>query len=224
MTKLFLKIYDFFTKKKLLLFLITICVVIICIFFATKINFSEDISGFLPEDKQNEQANYAYQHIGASNTIMVYFSNEDKENQIPDAIDDFVNYLYDNNIETYTNKLQYSIDETEIITKMNFISQNLPYFLEEDDYERIDSLITKDNILKQIENNKKILGTMQGGMMKSVMINDPLFISAELLKGLSKFKMNDNFSSEDGYIYTKDGDVVVMGESKYQLSESANNK
>ena len=98
MTKLFLKIYDFFTKKKLLLFLITICVVIICIFFATKINFSEDISGFLPEDKQNEQANYAYQHIGASNTIMVYFSNEDKENQTPDAIDDFVSSLYDNNI------------------------------------------------------------------------------------------------------------------------------
>ncbi len=224
MTKLFLKIYDFFTRKKLLLFLITICVVIICIISATRINFSEDISGFLPEDKQNEQANYAYQHIGASNTVIVYFSNEDEENQIPDAIDEFVDYLYDNNIENYINKLQYSIDETEIITKMNFISQNLPYFLEEEDYERIDSLITKENIFRQIDNNKKILGTIHGGMMKSVMINDPLFISSDLLKGLSNFRMNDNFSSEDGYIYTKDGEAVVMIESRYPLSETANNK
>ena len=224
MNRIFLKIYDFFAKRKAFLLILTICIVIICVFFATKINFSEDISGFLPDDKQNEQANYAYQHIGASNTIMVYFSNENDEDVIPDAIDEFVNYLYDNDIESYINNLQYSIDESEIIGKMSFISQNLPYFLEEDDFERIDSLITKENIFKQIENNKKLLGTIQGGMMKSVMVNDPLFISSELLKGLGNFKMNDNFSSEDGYIYTKDGEAVVMIESKYPLSETANNK
>lgn len=224
MTRLFLKIYDFFAKRKASLMILTICIVIVCVFSAIRINFSEDISGFLPDDKQNEQANYAYQHIGASNTIMVYFSNENDENVIPDAIDEFVNYLYDNDIETYINKLQYSIDESEIIGKMSFISKNLPYFLEEDDYERIDSLITKENIFKQIENDRNLLGTIQGGMMKSVMVNDPLFISSELLKGLSNFKMNDNFSSEDGYIYTKDGEAVVMIESKYPLSETANNK
>lgn len=224
MTKLFLKIYDFFSGRKFFLSIITVCIVIICILSAIKINFSEDISGFLPEDKQNEQANYAYQHIGASNTIIVYFSNESEENLVPDAIDDFVNYLYDNDIEAYINKLQYSIDESEIITKMSFISKNIPYFLEEDSYKRIDSLIAKENIFKQIENNRNLLATIQGGMMKSVMVNDPLFISSDLLKGLANFKMNDNFSSQDGLIYTKEGEAVVMIESKYPLSETANNK
>ena len=223
-TKIVLKIYDFFTKRKYLLLFVTLCIITICILSATKINFSEDISGFLPESQNNEQENYAYQHIRASNTIMVYFSNENEEDIIPDAIDQFVNYLYDNDIELYSNKIQYSIDESEIITKMNFISKNLPYFLEEKDYERLDTLISRDNIFKQIENNKNLLGTIQGGMMKSVMTNDPLFISSELLKGLANFKMNDNFNFKDGFIYTKDGEAVVMIESKYPLSETANNK
>ena len=222
-TKIVLEIYDFFSKRKCLLLLVTLCAIIICTLSAIKINFSEDISGFLPENN-NEQENFAYQHIGASNTIMVYFSNENEESYVTEAIDDFVDFLYDNEIELYTNKIQYSIDESEIISKMNFISQNIPYFLEEKDYERIDSLITKENIFKQIENNKSLLGSIQGGMMKSVMMNDPLFISSELLKGLGNFKMNDNFSSEDGYIYTKDGEAVVMIESKYPLSETASNK
>ncbi len=227
MTKLFLKIYDFFAKKKLLLFLITICITILCILSATKINFSEDISGFLPENEENEQADYALQHLGASNTIMVYFSKNNEETEddlLYEAIDYFVNSLYNNNIEDYTNKIQYSIDESEIIEKMNFISKNLPYLLDKNDYERIDSIIVKENIFRQIENNKEILGTIHGGMMKSVMTNDPLFISNNLLKGLSNFKMNDNFNSKDGYIFNKNGEAIVLIESKFPLSETANNK
>lgn len=224
MTELVLKIYDFFTKRKNLLLFMTICVVVVCVLSSTKIDFSEDVSGFLPDSKHNEQANYAYQHIGASNTIMVYFSSENDVDVIHEAVDAFVERLYDNGIETYAEKLQYSIEESDIVDKMNFISQNLPYFLEEDDYKRIDSLITKENIFKQIKNNKNLLGSIHGGMMQSVMINDPLFISRELLNGLNNFKMNDNFTSDDGLIHTKEGEVVVMIKSKYPLSETANNK
>lgn len=224
MTELVLKIYDFFSKRKTLLLFVTICVIVVCVFSSMRVNFSEDVSNFLPDDKQNEQANYAYQHVGASNTIMVYFSSEDENDVIQDAVDVFVEGLYDNGIENYADKVQYSVDESDIIEKMNFISQNLPYFLEEDDYKRIDSLIVKENVFNQIENNKRNLGTIQGGMMKSVMINDPLFISGELLKGLSVFKMNDSFNLEDGLIYTKEGEAVVMIKSSYPLSETSNNK
>ena len=117
-TKIVLKIYDFFSKRKHILLLLTLCIIIICILSTAKINFSEDVSGFLPENQNNEQENYAYQHVGASNTIMVYFSNENESDMIPDAIDRFVNYLYDNDIELYSDKIQYSVDESEIIAKM----------------------------------------------------------------------------------------------------------
>lgn len=229
MTNLFVSIYNYFTKHKLLLFSLLAIVVFICVFLSTQIKFSEDISNFLPEDKQNEQVNYAYQHIGAANTIIVYFSLNDSTQEaqdvLPEAIDEYINSLNNKDIEPYIKKIQYTIDESAIIEKMDFISKNIPYFLDKEDYVKIEELITKENIYKQLEYNRNMLGTVYGGMMKNVIVNDPLFISGELLAGLEQFKMNDNFSMVDGYIYTKEGNrAIVRIESKYPLSETANNK
>lgn len=224
MTKFFLKIYDFLKSRKRILFAVTISVTIICVLLSTRINFSEDISGFLPEDEQDEQVNYAYQHIGAANTIIVYFTGED-EQDCTDAIDEFVNKLNDNGIEDFSKKITYNIDESAIIDKMEFVAKNLPYFLDEKDYARIDTLIRKDDIVKQLENDRDMLGGFIGSFMMPVIVNDPLFLSGELLKGLENFKMNDRFEVVDGYIFTKDGkEAIVNIESKFPLSETANNK
>ncbi len=228
MTDFFLRLYDFFGKRKALLAAIIITVTAVCIFFATKMRFSEDISQFLPEDEQNEQANYAFQHIGAANTILVYFSTNDDEipsEVLPDIIENFVEDIENRNISDYANKIQYTVDQSEIIGKMNFISRNLPYFLDEDDYKKIDTLISNENIVRQLQNDKDIISTIHGSMMQTVVQNDPLFISGELLRGLQEFKMNDSFELIDGYIFLKGGrEAIVRIESKFPLSETANNK
>lgn len=224
MTNFFLKIYDFLKSRKKTLFIVTISVTMICIFLSSKIKFSEDISSFLPEDEQNEQINYAYQHIGATNTIIVYFTSDD-EQDCTDAIDDFVNRLNDNGIEEFSKKITHKIDESAIIDKMEFVAKNLPYFLDENDYAKIDTLIRKDNIIKQLENDRNMLGGFIGSFMLPVMINDPLFLSGDLLKNLENFKMNDKFEVIDDYIFTKNGkEAIVNIESKFPLSETANNK
>lgn len=224
MTKLFVKLYDNLKNKRIFLFAVTISITIICILLSTRIKFSEDISNFLPKDERNEQINYAYQHIGTANTIIVYFSGDDKQNCI-EAIDDFVNRLNDNNIKEFSDKIIYNIDESAIISKMEFVAKNLPYFLDEKDYERIDSLIGKENIIKQLENDKDMLGGFVGSIMLPVIVNDPLFLSGELLKGLENFKMNDKFEVIDGYIFAKNSNEAIVNiESKFPLSETANNK
>lgn len=108
---------------------------------------------------------------------------------------------------------------------MNFLSKNIPYFLDRTDYERIDSIIIKENIIKQLGYDRNILGSIQGSIMKGVISNDPLLISSELLAGLNSFRMNEQFTVSDGYIYTADGkEAIVRIESGFPLSETANNK
>jgi len=224
MTDFFVKIYDYLKSRNKGLFIVTILITIICILFSTKINFSEDISGFLPEDEQNEQINYAYQHIGATNSIIVYFNGDDEQNCI-DAIDGFVNRLNGNGIENFSKKVLYNIDEAAIIDKMEFVARNLPYFLDEEDYSRIDTIIIKENIISQLENDKYMLGGFLGSIMTPVITYDPLFLSGELLKGLENFKMNDRFEIKNGYIFTKNSnEAIVTIESKFPLSETSNNK
>jgi hypothetical protein len=59
MKSLFLRIYRYFNQHPVafwtLLLLITAC----CVLSALRINFVEDISGFLPRNKDNERINYA---------------------------------------------------------------------------------------------------------------------------------------------------------------------
>lgn len=222
MNRFFARIYDYFKGRRRLLFAIFAVVVAAALYSALRLSFSEDISGFLPNDERNERVNYAYQHIGTANTIVVYFSVGEST---PQAIDDFVTRLEGSEASQYIKKILANVDESEIIDKMRFISSNLPYFLDEADYAMIDTLITPENIRKQMLNDREMLGSLYGGMMKGVMVNDPLFISKNLLSGLSGFKMNDNFQVDNGYIHTKDGtEALVMVESKYPLSETANNR
>ncbi len=220
MNKFFLHLFDFFKTRKTLLFSIITAIVVLLTLSTLNMNFNEDISGFLPKNEQNEQSNYAYNHLGASNTIIVYFSMRDSltdgDEAIPDAMKYFVNTLENNNIEEFSKKIQYTVDESAIIEKMNFISRNIPYFLDEKDYERIDSLITKDNIVKQLGYDRNMLGSMQGSIMRGVISNDPLFISSGLLEGLSSFRLNEQFKMVDGYIYTADGkEAIVKIESRF---------
>lgn len=230
MNNFILRVYDFFRSKRGLLFALCLAIAALCLYWASRIRFSEDISQFLPQDKQNESIRYAYQHLGAANTLLVYFSKTDQDASqnnavLEEAIEDFVDRLQENDIDPYVKNLLYMVDESEIIGKMEFLSQNLPYFLDEADYVRIDSLIRPENIQRQMAYNKNMLGGFYGSVMRTVMMNDPLFLSENLLKGLSGFKMNDNFKSENGFLYTKDGqEALVMIESKHPLSETANNK
>lgn len=229
MNKFFLRLFDFFKTRKVLLFSLVTTLIVLLTVSALNMNFNEDISGFLPKDKQNEQINYAYTHIGASNTIIVYFSMRDSLadgiDVIPEAIEYFINTLNNNDINKYSKKIQYTVDESAIIEKMNFLSKNIPYFLDRTDYERIDSIIIKENIIKQLGYDRNILGSIQGSIMKGVISNDPLLISSELLAGLNSFRMNEQFTVSDGYIYTADGkEAIVRIESGFPLSETANNK
>lgn len=229
MSRFFTRIFEFFDRRKPLLALIMCVIVIVCAALIARIDFSEDISGFLPNEKDNQQADFALQNISAANTIMVYFSCADSTDDptllLPEAIDSFAEVLESTSIGQYTKRIQYTIDETAILEKMDFIVDNMPYFLDQEDYLRFDTILTDEKIAEQLEYNKKMLGSMYGSMMKHIMAKDPLFLSGNLLAGLSGFKMNDNFKLEDGYLYSKDGqEAIVIIESKFPVSETANNK
>lgn len=229
MSRLFTRIFEFFDKRRLLLAIIMGVVVLTCATLIARIDFSEDISGFLPKENDNQQADFALQNISAANTIIVYFSCTDSTDTpsevLPDAIDSFADILSTTPIEQYTKRIQYTIDETAILEKMNFVVENMPYFLDEEDYLRFDTILTDEKISQQLDYNKKMLGSMYGTMMKHIMAKDPLFLSANLLADLSNFKINDNFKLEDGYLYSRDGkEAIVMIESKFPVSETANNK
>ena len=229
MSNLFLNIFNFFQHRKTLLWLLLAAIIGLLTFSASRISFVEDISSFLPNNADNKRINEAYLHIGAANKIIVTFSQKDTtqgidEDLLTEAATRFAEILLENDTEGHIKELMYEVNNEKIREVTDFITQNLPYFLEEEDYQRINSLIQPQNIENQLRIDKELLLSPMGGFVRNVILSDPLHFSQNALKNLEVFKQGDNYNMDNGFIFNDIGECVVIISSKYPVSETENNK
>ena len=229
MRRFFVKLYDFSEKKPLFLWISLLVIVAVCIFGITRLRFVEDIGSFFPKGGDNKRVNYAYQHIGADNRIVISISEANKNGEDVDydlltsAVEAVAERLSSDDTANLTKDILYRIEQEKMAEITTFVLQNMPYFLENEDYERMDTLLDRSHIAAQLETDKFILST-PSGLAQDVILSDPLFLSANLLQKLSGFQYNDEYHQEDGYIFNRQGDeAVVVVTSRYPVSETANN-
>ncbi len=241
MKTLFLNIYIYLNRHPAVLWGALALLTLLCVLSALRINFVEDISSFLPNNQENERINYAYEHIGAANKIMVYVSqtgqNEEEETNaeetdsenidyelICSAADRFAEVFQDTSVETcYGASLLYQVDQERIDEITAFVVENMPYFLTEEDYKRMDTLLTAEHIREQLANNKLLLSSPVA-TLRTIIQKDPLFFSANILQSLNNFRPDNGYHVEDGYIFNKEGnEAIIVITSPYPVSETKDN-
>ena len=268
MKNFFLNIYRYLRQHRAVLWGVLALLTLLCVLSALRINVVEDISGFLPRNKDNERINYAYEHIGASNKIMVYISqtgekdseeeneenidyellcsaadrfaelfqetsaetcysasqNTDQNNTVETCCSASQNTDQNNSVETcYSASLLYQIDQQKIDDITAFVIDNMPYFLTEADYERMDTLLTAEYISEQLANDKLLLSSPMA-TLRTIIQKDPFFFSANILQSLNNFRPDNGYHVEDGYIFNKEGnEAIIVITSPYPVSETQNN-
>lgn len=241
MKTFFLNIYRYLRQHPVVLWGALALLTLLCVLSALRINFVEDISSFLPNNQENERINYAYEHIGAANKIMVYVSqtgqNEEEETNaeetdsenidyelICSAADRFAEVFQDTSVETcYGASLLYQVDQERIDEITAFVVENMPYFLTEEDYKRMDTLLTAEHISEQLANNKLLLSSPVA-TLRTIIQKDPLFFSANILQSLNNFRPDNGYHVEDGYIFNKEGnEAIIVITSPYPVSETKDN-
>ena len=229
MRRFFVRLYDFFENHRLFLWLVLLVIVAGCVFGVTRLRFVEDIGSFFPKGGDNKRVNYAYQHIGADNRLVISISETEKSGEEVDydlltsAVEAIAERLSADDTTHLAKNVLYRIEQEKMLEITDFVLQNLPYFLEKEDYERMDTLLSRPHIAAQLETDKFILST-PSGLAQDVILSDPLFLSSNVLQKLAGFQYNDEYHQEDGYIFSKQGDeAVVVVTSNYPVSETANN-
>ena len=127
-------------------------------------SYKEDISDFLPLDREQQEAFMEYQNASSARRIYVIFQSPDNDCQ--PAVD-----LYTEMAEQLTAKSQKPLailqgDDPEVVQEaMNTIYARIPYMLTAEDYARIDSMTeAPDFMARQLENDKQMLMLPSGGM------------------------------------------------------------
>jgi predicted exporter len=96
------------------------------------------------------------------------------------------------------------VDDELLLELFMNVQEQLPVYLEEEDYRTIDSLLQTPVIKQTLSGNIELLSSPSGLALKKVISNDPAGISFIALKKLQQLQYDENFELYDGYILTKD--------------------
>ena len=227
MTKLFLYIYDFFETRRSLLFGMTILVVGLLTLLATKVEFDEKITDIFPKTEEGKNMSMIFDNLKSKDRFVVIFSKEGEATtgDLIDACDEFAERLDEEPIRQHILSVTSTIDSDEIARTTDFIYNYLPIFLEEEDYERIDSLLAKGRVDEiMVRNYQRLLSPMGIGL-GSFIARDPLSMAGKTLEELQNFNPSMSYRLEEDHIFSADLSTCLLTfKSKWGSNDTPNNE
>ncbi len=226
MNKIILKIYDYLSAHRIVGALSFVIITVLLVFSFLNLGYKEDISDFLPLDKERQEALTIYQDISGANKIFALFECRDTSDvdydKMVEAVDMFVEYIQQKDSLGYVCDLVCNVDESKITEITDFIYDNIPYFLTQEDYARIDSAISQPEFVSsRLQQTKQLLMLPTGGLLTNNIQRDPLNLFSPVVSLLAKNSPEIAIDTYEGYILTPDSKkMVIMMTSPFGNSET----
>lgn len=191
--------------------------------------YKEDISDFLPLDSKYGQALKVYQEISGASRIVALVSCTDAKVSEPErlveAVDAFATIVLERDTMGVAETIMTQIDMGQMEETAQFLYANMPYFLTDRDYARLDSLLADESyISRQLAADKQTLMLPMAGMMAQNVQRDPLNLFTPLLATLQQRQASVSYENYDGYIFTPDmSRAIVLMQSPFGSSETSKN-
>jgi predicted exporter len=190
-------------------------IVMLLVVSVCTLRYSEDIFDFLPVDEEYKESMDIYTKITEANRVVFIFEGESPDS-ICDAIDACAqllpNAITELDIDSYQERLA-------------FIYQQMPYFLDEDDYARLDTLLTQENIEQAIKHNKETLMLPGSSFLYQSIAADPLHLIPMSEGAVGQYAgAQSAFTSYNGYLMTSDQKMgFAFYDSPYGGTETQRN-
>jgi 1-acyl-sn-glycerol-3-phosphate acyltransferase len=206
-------LYKILKQRKILFFCLFACILFFVSFFASKIRLEEDITKMMPTDAKVERLNTILKTSTFLNKIVLTVKATDTANTDETVLTNYADTLYEqlSKIDTsYIKEITYKVNDDVMYNVYNVFIENLPVFLQEEDYKTLEELITEQQIESTLEKNYKTLLSPASIMLKKNILRDPIGITPYALKRMQGLQLDDNFELENGYIFTKDKKHILL--------------
>tara|TARA_R110002012_G_scaffold322083_1_gene554869 strand:+ start:43072 stop:46755 length:3684 start_codon:yes stop_codon:yes gene_type:complete len=211
MTNFFYNIYLWITSRKLISFLGLLVVVSGLVVLASNITFEEDITKLIPTSDENEDAQKVLKTVNFADKIIVNITRESGA-----SVQDLTQYAsqFIDSLEThsqpYFTKIQGQIPDETVLNTLDFVYENLPLFLEAEDYNTIQTKLHSDSLQAITKAHYKTLISPSGFVAKETILRDPLGLSFVALKKLQQLSFGDAFILENGFLLSKDKQHLLL--------------
>ncbi len=204
MSRFFVAVYDWLKLHPLFRRIFLWGSFAVWIFFAAQISLKQDVSEMLPQSQSLRAMNDVLSHTKAGEQLIFLLSGDDSDaDSLISAAETFAQNLkaaQPDFIDTIT--LQVSSGKEDALTEI--IRSNLPLFLTEDDYKRLEHLTQPETIQQTLLNNRKLLMSPASVVFKKFVAADPIGLSNVVWERLRGLQTETSFELYDGYLLKPD--------------------
>lgn len=227
MEDFFVRIYDFLHKHRVFYAMLMLIGVGLFVALALTLTYKEDITDFLPVDSRYKKAMSVYQELNSGDKIFVFVGAKNQACEDKDSIlalaKEFVEILKINDENDDIKDITSEIDFDRYLGSIDFVYRNIPYFLTESDYCRLDSINSK-YIKSQLEADKELLMLPTGSMLSDNIIRDPLNLYSPVVERVMQSRPSIDYEIYDGHIFTSDfKKTIVIITSPFGANETKGN-
>lgn len=193
-------------------------------YWASRISFEEDISKLIPSGEDSEQINKVLQNTNFADKIIINVSAKDSThlNELQNYANELDSLLQKDS--AYIGKIQSKFDDEQMFELLDFVSAHLPLYLENSDYQKIDSLLQPNLITQKVEESYHSIVSPSGMVTTDMVRSDPFGISFLALNKFKRLQSGDNFSLKNGYLIHENGqNLFVFVSPKAKANETSNN-
>lgn len=227
MHRLFIAIYQLIQRSKLFAFILLILFVATAVFFASKLELSEDVSKLLPEKDIPLNLIENLDAIDFADRLFFHVELNDSSLTDPNALvltaDSIVAQVLRKQSDLIA-EVHYKVNSASVDAVYDLILKYLPFYIDDADYTLIDDLIAEDNLNANFKKKYKSLFSPAAMFMRKMITNDPIGLSLEPLKRLQTFQFDSNFELYKNAIVTTDKKHLIFYiKPAFKSSDSKNN-
>ncbi|OSZ78380.1 hypothetical protein CAP35_08995 [Chitinophagaceae bacterium IBVUCB1] len=227
MQVIFVSIYNFFARNKKLFWLFFIGSFLLLGFTASRIKLQDDVTSMLPDSKAIKTMNSVISNTQAGEQVVFMVSLVDSTVTLPDSLiaatNDYVDYLQtkcNQWIDTIIMQPSGGYEEALV----DIIQQNLPLFLNDKDYQVLDTLLQPERINQTLAQNKKLLLSPAGSFYKTLVAQDPVGMSGLVWTKLKTLQADGEYETYEGYLFNNNQrNLSFFLKPKYKASETGKN-
>ncbi len=225
MTHLFIKIYEYFRHHRAVLWLSMVFLFMVTGFFASRIHLEEDLNKLMPSSKNEDgTTKMAFADLRIKDKTFLLFEakckalthDEAMTETLTSVCDEFIDSLLamDNAKDSATRSIEnifYSIPEELIFDGVNYLTENLPAYIDTTAYSAFDTLLTRQHMLVQMRQNAKDFQSEFGEMFPELIEIDPIGMRNVLSHQLSPLlrSTGGSYTTISNHFFVPDSTVCV---------------
>ncbi|MFO7671817.1 MAG: MMPL family transporter [Bacteroidales bacterium] len=213
-------------RRKWLFFLLFTIVMGVFALVASGVRIEENLNAIIPEDQRISRISKVFDKSQLADQIIFMVSLEDTSKVDPDHLISSGEHLVEmlEQRKELVGDIRFKVGGDAMLRIYDFILENLPIFLDEEDYIEIGKILTPEEIDKTIHRGFRTLISPAGMATGKFILKDPLNLTPIALKKLNRFQLDDNFMVLNSAIFTRDKkNLMIFMDPAYPGSNTKEN-